>query len=258
MPIPGGIQPYQNDPKNRMYLSPRPGIPPAPPMPGYGLERKVPPLPQWSSNPIAELEKCISAFARVYEQTLGTSDLAPWVHPPYRSRTRCQSVRAILNVPAALNAAANAAGIALAAAHSTIVPIPVLTPAVAPAFTDAQLLFSIASQRGFVIKVKSWGVDVVNAPNEALEVLVSGGSAGGVAEAPNPAISSALVELHQKADSIITENKLLEIRVRNRTQALPVATPLLLEFGICFWEFPVDRYTDNKDTTRLNGGYGVC
>ncbi len=190
---------------------------------------------------------------------MGVSELAPWIYPSYRSSYSCEFAQAVLNVPAAVNAAANAGGLTLAAALSTIVPITVLTPSAGPGFADAQQLASISPDtRSKVLKLRSWGISVVNAPDEALEVTVIGGTAGGVPSPPNPEISSPTVELHQPAHAIVTENKPIRVLLRNRTQGGAAPTALHVRFGFCFWEFPVDRFTDDAYSTRLRGGWGSC
>ena len=186
---------------------------------------------------------------------MSTSDLAPWIYPPPRSHYRCQFVQAVLNVPAAMSAAANAGGLTLAAALGTITPITVLTPTAAERVT---LTTITPEARSKSLKLFSWGITVANAPDEALEVSVTGGTRGGLPSAPNPSISSHAVELHQQAHAIITENKTIDIQIRNLTQGGAAPTALHVQVGFCFWEFPVDRFTDDTNANRLRGGYGAC
>jgi len=249
VPLPPGVSRF--DPSDQ-----RPQYRPFPNAAGYGME--LPPEQQRAvngyGNPQLSLESCISAAQDIVAGTMGLSQLAPWHTQPPRSRTRCLSARAVLNVPAALNAAANAAGLILAAANSTIVPITVLTPT---ALNEALPLFELTPTRSTIIRIKSWGISVVNAPDEALQTGASGGTVGGLPEPPNPAISSNEVELHQDATAMITENKTLQVTVRNLTATLANATPLLILFGVCIWEYEVTRYTDDPTKMRLKSGYGA-
>ena len=248
MPVPPGSPDFQHVAAPLRHRFPAGGAP------GYGLKPSEP-----DAHPALSLERCIEAAQRVLSDTMSTSNLAPWIFPPYRSAYRCLFVRAILNIPAAVDAGANAGGLVLAQAQSTIVPITVLTPSVPPGFIDRQLLARIAPDtRSKVLKLRSWGITVANAPDEALEVIVRGGTAGGVPSPPNPSISSHPRELQQDAHAIVTEDKAITVEVRNLTQAGTAPAALLILFGFCFWEFPVDRFTDDSQSTRLRGGWGAC
>jgi hypothetical protein len=222
---------------------------------GYGFEltEKQKAEQRAHSHPQLTLESCIRSAREILSSTMSTSQLAPWHTQPQRSRTRCLSARAVLNVNAVTNPAANAAGLVLAAANSTIVPITVLTPGTG---NEALPLFTLTPNRSSVIRIKSWGITVVNAPDESLQTGVTGGTVGGPPAPPDPAISSNSVDLHQDATALITENKTLTVTVRNLTAPLPGATPLLILFGICFYEFEVTRYSDDPSKMRLQSGFG--
>lgn len=248
MPLPPGVARF--DPAHQ-----RPQPRPFPNAAGYGLEMSPQERARASGygHPQSALEDCIRAAQDVLAQTMGISQLAPWHAPPPRSRERCLFARAVLNVPAALNPAANAAGLVLAAAQSTIQPITVLTPT---ANNEPLPIFEMTPRRSSIIRLKSWGITVVNAPDEALATGATGGTVGGLPEPPNAAISSHEVELHQEAAALVTENKTLAVTVRNVTAPLPSATPLLLLFGVCYWEYEVTRYTDDPSKMRLQSGFG--
>jgi len=221
---------------------------------GYGIEPEHREADLANLSPILTLEKCIEAYTQVLSSVESTSDIVPWLFPPFRSKYRCLFFRAVLNVPLAVNAAANAAGLTLAAANSTIAAITVLTPVLA----EPLLLFTVRPEtRSEVVKLVSWGINVENAPDEALAVSLQGAAAGGLPAPPDPAISDPHVELHQGADAIIMEDKSIQVFVRNVTQTLASPTPLLITFGVCFYQYPVTRYQDSKNGAQLRTGFGI-
>ena len=211
---------------------------------GYGLPNPQAPGPM---NPRLMLEECLEALRTAFDGK--DYSPVPWVSPGYRAADRCDFVRAVVNIPAAIDPIANAAGLVLAAANSTLQPITVLTPT--GAASNPVTLFTLTVPRGSVLKVRSWGITVVNNAPEAITVLVRGGTAGGLSSPPNPNISSHQTELHQPAHMILTEDKTLDLQISNVS---PDA--LLLNFSICYWLFPVTNYTDDPRTTRLTPGYG--
>lgn len=245
MPLPPGVSQFDPAAYRR---EPRP----FPSAAGYGLE--APPGTFQPSHPVLSLQACIQAAQACLASTMQQSSLAPWHTQPQRSNTRCEFARAVLNVPAAVNAAANAAGLVLAAANSTIVPITVLTPTAA---NEPLTFFTLSPEaRAQMLRLKSWGITVVNAPDEALRTGVVGATVGGVPSPPNPSISSHVVELQQDATAMVNENKTLEVTVQNLTTPLASATALLIFFGVCWWEYDMTRYTDNPNKMRLQSGFG--
>lgn len=255
MPLPGGVasgfQPGQNRPVTRPFGNAA----------GYGME--LPPHQRVQGNPQLSIEQCIEAIRDIYEGAVSTSDFAPWQRVPYRGRRRCRLVTAVLQVPAASgNPAATAAGVALQTANSQFLPtpIPLLDPTAGggPITGSVQLFTFKPEARSKELKVESWGVSVLNGPDTALQVGVTGGTAGGLPDPPNPGLSSHQVELHQPAEAIVTENKEITITARNLSLGFPgQETPLLVKLGVCWWEFPVDRYVDSRKQSVLRGGYGT-
>lgn len=211
---------------------------------GYGLEPAQKPL--ISQPPRQVVKGCIDAAREAFNDRV--FEPVPWVDPPYRGIDQCTFVRAVVNIPAAVDPVANAAGLVLAAAQSTIVPITVLTPT--GASTGAVTLFTLTPPNSHVIKVRSWGITVVNNAPEAVRVLVQGGSAGGLASPPDPFMSSYLIGGQQPAHMILTADKTLTVQLSNLS---PDA--LLIYFGICYWQFPVTHYTDDPRTTKLTPGF---
>jgi hypothetical protein len=226
---------------------------------GYGMELPVEAQRQLAqrlaSEPSLSIEKCIAAVRDVLSATLTTAELAPWLAVPFRGQRRTSPlIRAVLNVSAAINPAANAAGIALAAANSTIAPVLLLTPVA----NEPLDLFTVTCERSHTVKLDTWGVSVINAPPEALVTGVRGATVGGMPDPPRPGVCTHQVEMHQHAEGLISEGKNVTVTVQNLTNAIGApATPLLVYFAVSWWLFPVNRWMDNKEDTKLRSGFGT-
>lgn len=216
---------------------------------GYGIQPTHPGCPP---APTDALEECIRAFTQIFEDVLQISDLAPWIHPPFRSRFVCEHRRAVLSTDVALNAATNAAGIALAAAQNTVVAgfVPLLEMTTAG---DFQTLFTLDVPRSNAIRVKSWGITVTNGAAEALTVNIRAGTTAGPPGPPNAFISGAAVADHQPTFFLMQAGQ--QLRVQGILANL--LSPLLIDFGICYWLFPVTKRVDDRNGTRLRSGYGL-
>lgn len=209
-----------------------------------------------AQNPTGAVEGCLRALGELLENTIQTADQLPWVAAPYRAVEKTATVRAVINTPAAVSAAANAAGIVLAAAQSTYVTVTPVTPTVAGGLVD---LLTITAPQSSMIRLKSWGCSVINAPSEALATSASGGTvAASKPSGPDPISSSYLVQGHQPAFVLIPPSKTLTIQGRNLSDLVPAsATPLLVYVSACWWEWPVTRWEDSPKKSRLRSGYGL-
>lgn len=216
------------------------------PYAGYvpGMET-CPPLPTQA------LEECLRSAVDLLEDTLQISDLAPWIHPPYRSAYYCKDVRAVVSTTAGVNAVTNASGIALAAANSTFVA---LTPLEMESAAKPVTIFTLKTPTSSAIRVASWGIANLTGPPEQVEIRVKAATTYGTPGPPNPGISGAQVSDHQPTFFLMQGGQDLEVQVRLRdvTQG-----PALLRFGICYWEYPISKRTDSRDKTRLRSGYGT-
>lgn len=216
------------------------------PYAGYvpGMET-CPPLPTQA------LEECLRSAVDLLEDTLQITDLAPWIHPPYRSTYYCKDARAVVSTTAGVNAVTNASGIALAAANSAFVT---LTPLEMESTTKPVTIFRLETPQATAIRVASWGITNLTGPPEQVEIRVRAATTYGTPGPPNPGISGAQVSDHQPTFFIMQGGQDLEVQVRLRdvTQG-----PALLRFGICYWEYPISKRTDSRDKTRLRSGYGT-
>lgn len=216
---------------------------------GYGIQPMGPGCPP---APTDALEECIRAFTQIFEDVLQITDLAPWIHPPFRSRFVCEHRRVVLSTTAALNAATNAAGIALAAAQNTVVAgfVPLLEMTGAG---DFQTIFTLNVPRSHAARVKSWGITVVNGAPQALTVNIRAGTTAGPPGPPNAFISGAEVSEHQPTFFLMQAGQQLLVQgiLAN------LLSPLLIDFGICYWFFPVTKRVDDRSGTRLRSGYGL-
>ena len=200
------------------------------------------------------MQGCIQAIADMLGSTLQVSDLAPWIHVPYRGRRLCEFVKCVLSVDATVDAATNAAGIVLAAALNSVVPgsVTLLEMATATSWVD---LFTFAAGRSTENYFESWGISQQNHVNEALDVGLMGQSAGGLPSPPDPSLSAPPVHLHQPANLMTAESAEFKIRVR----LLDITTPLIVSLGVCHWTYPVTQRRDSRDrnATNLRSSYGL-
>jgi hypothetical protein len=226
---------------------------------GYGLPDERP-LPQ--VYPAGSLAEAIRDAKKVLEGTLFTTDFASWQKPPYKSVYFTDYRRTILNIDAAVNAGANAAGVAINAAETTFAPLnpPMRTTVGAGLLqfgTLADALWSRKTNDSMVMVVESWGIECVNAPDEALAVRLNGNPLGGLGTGgggtPNPATSTAQAAGHQRTKLIVAPNQVLAVQIGNVTNL----TPLFVKFSVSGWIFPVTRFVDKKEQMQVRPGYGV-
>jgi hypothetical protein len=219
------------------------------PWAGYGMPSPA----QGQQGNIQALQGCIQAFSDMLGSQLQNTDLAPWIHVPYRGRRLCEHRLVVLSVAAAVDPVTNAAGIALAAALNSVVPgtAALLEMPTATAWVD---LFTFAVERSSEAYFESWGISQANHVNEALEVGLQGGTAGGLPTPPSPYLSSHEVYQHEPANFMTAENQGLTVKIR----LLDTTTPLVVNFGVCFWTYPVTNRRDNRDrnATNLRTGFG--
>jgi hypothetical protein len=119
--------------------------------------------------------------------------------------------------------------------------------------TDWQTLLTIQAPRSHMVRVKCWGIDVLNGPPEALQVRVSTSSTGGAPSPPDPSLSGHEHYRHQDTFLLLQGDQTAEIDVLlNDT-----TNPLALEIGVCYWIYPVTKRTDTREGTHFKGGYGT-
>ena len=133
---------------------------------GYGLNQ---PRPQCAPTPEQALQDCIRAMQQLLEGSLQMSELAPWIHPPFRGRSLCSRQRSILSTTAGLNAGLNAAGVVLQAALT----IPGTPPYVPPLLEmdnigEYQTILAYTSPQSAATRISSWGVEVTNVQPEGV------------------------------------------------------------------------------------------
>lgn len=217
------------------------------PYEGYGFDMP----PGCPPTPGNALETCLRALQVMLGRTFQLNDLAPWIHPPFRATFNCEHVEAVIGPSAALDAAGNAAAVALAAAASGpgfTVPVLVMNAA-----TDFVNLFTLTPQQSNMARIKSWGISPGNAGAKNLETRLLTASVGGTPSPPNPFLSSAEVSEHQDAFLLLQPRQTMAVQAR----ILDVTSPTLVDFGICFWTWPIKRRRDDEQGTLLNPGYGL-
>ena len=217
---------------------------------GYGL---TPPAPGQQDN-LQAMQGCLQAISDMLGNQLQNTDLAPWIHPPYRGRRSCEYRLAVLSTTVALDPVTNAAGIALAAALNSVVPGTAALLEMASA-GDWQDLFSFSAVRSEEAYFESWGISQANHVNEALAVSVQGGAAGGMPSPPSPNLSSHEASQHEPANFMTPESQEVTVKIR----LLDLTTPLVVNFGVCFWTYPVSQRRDDRDrnATNLRQGFGL-
>lgn len=207
-----------------------------------------------TDDPASDMLRCVQAMQSLLSGTLQRTDLAPWIHPPFRSRFICDHVQAVLSVKAAFDAAANAAGIVIKAGADQLGVPPISVPLLEMSGAgDYQTLFEFSPTAAHVIRMKSWGISPGNAGVKNLVVRVEGGTIGGLPSAPNPFISDAEVSSHQDVVFMIQPSQSVRVKVALRD----LLSPTLLTFGFCYWIFPVTKRMDSREDTMLRDGYGV-
>jgi hypothetical protein len=201
-------------------------------------------------HPVEALVECLRAMQQVLEDTLQIADLASWIHPPFHAKWVNGRVRAVISTTVGLNAVTNAAGLALQAANSSIVAVPIFEMTSA---TDGQAIFQVTPPRSHMARIASWGISVEGGPPELVQVRVKAPSQGGLPTAPDPFLSSHESSQQQPTFLILQENQQLTIEVLLNVTTMPA----LINFGISYWQWPITRRTDTKEGASFRSGYGV-
>jgi len=218
---------------------------------GYGFD---PGGTQCPPSPTDAIMGCIDALKEMLGETFQLADLAPWIHPPFRTRDyTCKSAQAVVGPTLAASAAGNAAAVALAAAASGpgyVVPVVEVS-----AVGVGVPIYSIKPVQGEMARIKSWGLTPGNVAPKLIKVSVFGGTLGSSEPSPpDPFISGAAIGDQQETFALLAGNQQLEVRVALRD----LLSPTLVTFGICFWTWAVNKRTDSKEGTLLRPGYGPC
>lgn len=222
------------------------------PYSGYGISTPQP-CPPTADEALAE---CLRALQQIFRDTLQISDLAPWIHPPFRARTICEFSRSILSTTLALNAGVNAAGLALQSAL-TVPGTPPLVPPLLEmgAVGEFQTLFELKEPINTTTRVASWGITVNNVDPAAVLVKVNVSStAGGPPSPPSPFLSSTEVAGHQPVFLLVPGNQVLKVEVALRDTT---SSPAVIDFGICAWSWPVRNRDDSPEGVIPRSGYGM-
>lgn len=190
---------------------------------------------------------------------LPTSNLAPHFHPPHDSSSVSFKGRVVVNVAVADNAAANAAGIALAAAENALNPLAavlVTTPAGATGTPIRVRPWDYRAKDGWTTVVKRWGVSVLNADDQAAVVLAQLDKGPNVGSTPPvPGLSGTSADLQEPTMLLIPDNGSLSFSIGNRD----VNSPLLVELTWTGWRIPA-KYTGTLRSLTRDGnlGFGGC
>jgi len=215
---------------------------------GYGFPGTGPDCPPDPGDAIAE---CIRAAREILEGTLQLSEIAPWTTEPFRAHTENEHVQAVLSTTAALNPAINAAGIALQAANTVGANVPLLLEM--SAVGEYVTLYELRPAQTFMARVKSWGLSAGLAGPKAVGVTLRGATVGGVPTPPNQFLSSYPVNQHEPVFVLMQPDQTLAVRVRLEV----LVSPVLLDFGICTYHWPVNKRKDTPKGAILRSGYGA-
>lgn len=199
-------------------------------------------------------DDCMCALKQMLEGALTVGDLAPHIHPPFDAIMLEPVSRAIITIPAAFDAAANAAGIALAAAEGAYQSIPILTPSELAFPFSAQTVFTFTTPQGFVAVFKKWGITVENSDATAASVTASVDSDNQGAAAPNPLVSGAASFEQQPTMLIVPENKTVKVDVQN----LDTGSPILVTVSAHGWLLPVRRFEQTLRSMLKKPGFGTA
>lgn len=190
---------------------------------------------------------------------LPTSNLAPHFHAPLNSSTINFKIRAVINVNAADDAAANAAGIALAAAENAINPAGAELLTAAAGAAGVPIPIPSANYRtpsGFTTIVNRWGVRAINADDSAVVVrhnVDKGPNAGSFS--PIPGLGGTGADLQEPTLLVIPDNGSLNFSIGNRD----AGAPLLVEIAWSGWRIPASFKGTLRSLTRDgNLGYGCA
>jgi hypothetical protein len=217
---------------------------------GYGF---APPGSGCPPSPGDALEECVRAAQQVLANTTQRYQKMPWIDPSFRARPlQCDHRQVVLSTSATFNAATNASGLLLQAANE------------APGFdvallemdsgTDAQPIFSIEPQQGYMARIKSWGVSFGPSGPKAVTLRAKGSTVGGSPNPPSPFVSGTPADQHQDAFFILQPKQTVTIEAVLND---PTAGPVLIDFAACFWLWPINKRMDSPEGSILRSGYGV-
>lgn len=197
-------------------------------------------------------QEALRKIKEVLKGSVEVSDLSPHIHAPLNSKTITRVIRAVVNIDAADNAAANAAGIALHAANNAYAVNPtilVTAPAGAPS-TPMQLnAASYLSPGGYVTIVDRWRARVVVGDVDAVEVSLAklvGPNFGSTP--PDPLFGSGQGGDWQDTMVVVRENSDLIFSVAN----YDAGAPAFVEIAWVGWQVPVFRFEGTVESL-LNG-----
>lgn len=212
----------------------------------------APPTEPCPPNPIDALRQCLDAFQTRLADTIQIADTVPWTTPTVRTRYMTEHRQAIISTTAALNAVTNAAGLALQAAMTVgaVVP-PLLELTAAGTF---QVLYTLQPQQSQTIRIVSWGIDTPNTSPPNLLIRVQAATMAAVQPGgPDPFVSNSQVGAQQPTFAILQADQQLTIEVSMQD----LTSPAVVNFGIVYWVFPVNKRIDSREGTRLRDGYGL-
>lgn len=199
------------------------------------------------------LNDCLCALKEMLEGTLTTGDMAPHIHQPFDAVTLELVTRAVVNIPAALDANANAGGIALAAAEGQFQAVTLLTPTNNAAPLNPVTVVAYTCPQGWVSVFKKIGMTVEVGNPSAANVSVQNTGENQSSAGPNPLTTGAAAFEEQQTMLIIPENKSLNVQVQN----LDVGSPLLVRTALSGWQIPIRRYEQTLKSMLKKPGYGV-
>jgi hypothetical protein len=214
-------------------------------MPGPGC----PPTPE------SALEECVRAAQHLLSDTIQRHEKVPWIEPPYRARFECKHVQGVLTTTAGVNGPTNAAGTLMIAAN-TVPGSTSFTPVTLEmtAVDSYRPLFELEPQQGFMCRIKSWGITANVAGPKSVLIRLKAATVGGTPTPPDPFLSNYQVPQHQDTFVILQPKQKLTVEVALRDVT---AGPVLLDFGICYWFWPINKRTDQREGAILRSGYGV-
>jgi hypothetical protein len=214
---------------------------------GYGFPGTEPSCPSSPDDTIAE---CIRAGREVLEGTIQLHELVPWTVEPFRAHSTNQHIQAVLSTTAAFNAAINAAGLLLRTANTVGTDAPALLEMASAG--EFMTLFEIQPPQTFMARIKSWGLSAGPAGPKVVQVRLRAATVGGSPTPPNQFLSSYPVNQQEPVFALLQPDQALRVDVR----MIVLTAPVLLDFGICTYHWPVGKRKDTPKGAILRSGYG--
>ena len=205
-------------------------------------------------GPESAIQDCLRAAQGILEDTIQIHSAVPWAAPPFRARHRLEHIQTILSTDAGTDAGTNAGGVLMLAANTVAG-----TPAYAPTLQEMTSalgfleIFRLEPPQGYMARIKTWGIGYgLAGPASTLLQLKASTVAAAAPPPPNPFVSSFQADLQEDTFVILHPGQKLVIEARLRDIT---AGPVMIDFGILYWTWPINKRTDSPEGAILRAGY---